>query len=104
MIFVPYVYNRDDERVVVSITPMTQSDASLTEMEPKWQTPWTSEYLTTDDFEKYAVRIGDELIALGAYEIQENALIVHIVYMEASPESNPMIAGENVSVNSGGVK
>ena len=32
-----------------------------------------------------------ELIALVAYEILENALVVHIVYMEAQPESNPTL-------------
>lgn len=32
---------------------------------------------------------------MAAYEILENALVVHIVYMEAQPESNPTInAGE----------
>ena len=35
------------------------------------------------------------MVALGAYEIQENALIVHIVYMEAEPGSNPTIVGES---------
>lgn len=44
-------------------------------------------------FEKYAAKVGDELIALGAYELLENALVVHIVYMEAQPESNPTLDG-----------
>ena len=42
-------------------------------------------------FEKYAVVRDDELIALGAYEIQESSLIVHIVYLESHPDSNPTI-------------
>ena len=33
------------------------------------------------------------MIALGAYEILENALAVHIVYLEAQPESNPTLDG-----------
>lgn len=68
---------------------MTQKDAELTNANLQWQTSWTSEYLANRRFEKYAAKVGDELIALGAYEILENALIVHIVYMEAQPESNP---------------
>lgn len=95
MQFVPYILDRDGKRVAVTLTPMEVADAALTETEPKWQTPWTSEYLSASDFEKYAVKAGDELVALGAYEIQENALIVHIVYMEAEPGSNPTIVGEN---------
>lgn len=31
------------------------------------------------------------MIALAAYEILDNALVVHIVYMEAQPESNPVL-------------
>ena len=30
---------------------------------------------------------------MGAYEILENALIVHLVYMEAHPASNPTLNG-----------
>ena len=95
MQFVPYVFDRNDKRVDVSITPMESTDALQTESSPKWQTAWTSEYLASEAFEKYAVKAGEELLALGAYEIQENALIVHIVYMEAEPDSNPTIVGEN---------
>ena len=95
MQFVPYVFDRNDKRVDVSITPMESTDALQTESSPKWQTEWTSEYLASEAFEKYAVKAGEELLALGAYEIQENALIVHIVYMEAEPGSNPTIVGEN---------
>ncbi len=94
MQFVPYVFDRNDKRVDVSIAPMESADALRTESSPKWQTAWTSKYLASEAFEKYAVKVEDELIALGAYEIQENALIAHIVYMEAEPGSNPTIVGE----------
>ena len=95
MQFVPYVFDKIGKQVSVTITPMKQADAEQTKDEPRWQTAWTSKYLTSEAFEKYAVKIGEELIALGAYEIQENALIVHIVYMEAEPGSNPTIVGES---------
>ena len=94
MRFVPYVHTMDSTRLPVAIEPMTAADAERTNQIPLWQTSWTSDYLSDDRLEKYAVRLDDELIGLGAYEINESSLIVHIVYMEAQPESNPMIAGQ----------
>ena len=35
------------------------------------------------------------MIGLGAYEIQQNALVVHIAYIESQPQSNPVIVNEN---------
>lgn len=93
MQFKPFVFDRMNQQVPVSIVPMTQADAELTNLPPVWQTSWTSEYLSADRFEKYAAKVGDELIALGAYEILSNSLVVHIVYMEAQPESNPNLDG-----------
>ncbi len=95
MQFVPYVTDRNGKQLYVTITPMSQADSAQTEKEPMWQTPWTSEYLAEQVFEKYAVKLDDALIALGAYEIQKNALVVHIVYMEAEPGSNPTIVGKH---------
>ena len=95
LIFTPFVFDRDGKRIHVLIFPMSSEDALRTTAHPKWQTSWTSSYLANRDFEKYAVKAGDELIALGAYEVQEAALVVHIVYMEAEPGSNPVIVGKN---------
>ena len=89
MEFSPFVYDRENIQIPVSIEPMTREDAERTNAIPIWQTPWTSEYLDNETIEKYAAKAGNELIALGAYEILENSLIVRIVYMEAQPESNP---------------
>mgnify|MGYP001398750255 FL=1 len=88
MQFRPFVYDAMNRQVPVAIELMTPQDAALTDWEPLWQTSWTSEYLAD---EKYAGRVGDELIALAAYEILPTALVVHIVYMEAQPESNPTL-------------
>ena len=52
-----------------------------------------SEYLAEQQFEKYAAKVGNELIALSAYEALENSLVTHIVYMEVHPESNPTLDG-----------
>ena len=89
MRFVPYVYAKDSVRLPVVVKSMTAADAQP----PLWQTSWTSDYLSDDRLEKYAVQLDDELIGLGAYEINDDSLIVHIVYMEAQPESNPTIVG-----------
>ena len=93
MRFRSFVFDQGDQQIPVSIVPMTQADAELTNLPQMWQTSWTSEYLSAERFEKYAAKVGDELIALGAYEILNNSLVVHIVYMEAQPESNPNLDG-----------
>lgn len=90
MQFRPFVYDAANHQVPVVIAPMTPQDAALTDRESLWQTSWASEYLAD---EKYAARVGDELIALAAYEVLPTALVVHIVYMEAQPESNPTLDG-----------
>ena len=93
MQFKPFVFDKMNKQISVSIEPMLQSDAEFTNLPPVWQTSWTSDYLAGDQFEKYSAKVGDELIALGAYEILENSLVVHIVYLEAHPESNPTLDG-----------
>ena len=95
MIFEPYVYKLDHNKVPVSIHKMRKTDASRTKRNPVWQTDWTSEYITTSPYEKYAVQTTDgELIALGMYEVLEKALVVRVVYMESQPESNPTLTEE----------
>ena len=95
MKFSPFVFDADNNMIAVTIGSMASADAAMTDRAPYWQTSWTSEYLSEDRFEKYAAKKGDELVALGAYEILKNSLIVHIAYMEAQPQSNPVIAGSN---------
>lgn len=77
MQFRPFVYDAMNRQVPVAIEPMTAQDAALTDREPLWQTSWTSEYLADENYEKYVARVGDELIALAAYEILPTALVVH---------------------------
>ena len=91
MHFQPFVYDRVNQQIPVTIELMTHLDAESTNEHPLWQTSWTSEFLADSAFEKYAAKVGDELIALAAYEILESSLVVHIVYMEAQPESNPTL-------------
>ncbi len=93
MQFIPFVYDRSHAHISVSIEPMTLSDAQATN--PLWQTSWTSEFLSDSRFEKYAAKVNDELIALAAYEVLKNSLVIHIVYVEAHPDSNPTLDGGN---------
>ena len=93
MEFKPFIYNVRQEQIPVSITPMTDADAQKTTS--AWQTAWTSDFLSNPRLEKYVAKLDEELIALGAYEILKNALVVHIAYMEAQPESNPTLDDGN---------
>ena len=74
MRFQPFVYDNNKQKIPALILPMTQEDADQTNASPVWQTSWTSDYLMNERFEKYAVKVDDELIALGAYEILKNTL------------------------------
>ena len=93
--FVPFIVRAEDSaKTDVTITRMKKSDAMQTEKMPAWQTSWMSDYIWQSPFEKYALKTkAGELVALAAYEIMENDVMVHITYLESQPESNPTIAG-----------
>ena len=93
MQFTPVVFDVANRQIPVIIEPMTDVDAETTNIAPVCQTSWTSEYLAEDQFEKYAAKVNDKLVALEAYEVLENSLVVHIVYLEAHSESNPTLDG-----------
>ena len=45
-----------------------------------------SDYMQDAAFEKYALKTAEgELVALAAYEILENDVMVHITYIESQP-------------------
>ena len=95
--FVPFIIKTDgSQNISVKIMRMKKSDAVKTEKEPVWQTSWLSDYIQDDVFEKYTLKTSDgELVALAAYEILENDVMVHITYIESQPESNPTIVGHS---------
>ena len=76
--FVPFIVDAgDNQKIGVQITRMKKTDAAQTEKEPHWQTSWMSEYIQSNSFEKYALKTADgELVALAAYEILENDVMV----------------------------
>ena len=83
MQFRPSVYDATNQQLPIVIEPMTPQDAATTTKEPRWQTDWTSEYISKGKFEIYGLKtqVG-ELVALGVYEISEDVVTVHIVYEE----------------------
>lgn len=92
MYFCPYILDRAGKKVDVTIEPASADDLRTIDITPQWQTDWTDDYLHQKDFLLYAVKTeNDELVALGAYQLLEQSIIVRIVYMESQPESNPTI-------------
>lgn len=91
MVFSPYVIMAaTGEEVPVVITPATQAQLCSTTNEPKWQTDWTSDYLSDSSVDKFAVvGEGEELIGMGAYQIRGKSAYVLILYAESAPQSNP---------------
>lgn len=83
------VKNADKGKVSVTAKRATAQDLSITAIDPKWQTDWASGYITKSGFDLYAFHTQEgELVALGAYELGESSIVVHIVYMESQAESN----------------
>lgn len=92
MRFQPFVYDSENRWVAVTIAPMTPQDAIETTKEPRWQTDWTSNYIAKSGFDIYGCKTrAGELVGLGAYEISEDIVTVHIVYMESQAQSNPTL-------------
>lgn len=90
-----YVWDRAKKKVPARAFRATREDLEATAATPAWQTDWTSEYITGNGFEVYALKTqADELVALGAYEIGEDVVTVHIVYMESQAQSNPTLSKE----------
>ena len=67
MQFRPFVYDAMNQQVPVAIEPMTPQDAATTTKEPRWQTDWTSEYISNSKFDIYGLKTwAGELVALDA--------------------------------------
>ena len=98
MIFSPFVLQKSNHACVqVEILPATAEDLNSTRREPRWQTDWTSAYLSNPAVEKYAMKAPDgELIALGAYQITGRKAYVYIIYAESALHSNPTMESKHV--------
>lgn len=91
MVFDPFVVLAETgARVDAVIVPAAQADLEATRGEPRWQTDWTSGYLSDPTVEKFALKSLDgELIGLAAYQIRGRKAYVFILYAESAPHSNP---------------
>lgn len=90
-----FVWDRAGEKVPTKVLRATREDLESTAAAPVWQTDWTAEYIAESGFEIYALKTRDgRLVALGAYEIEEDVVAVHIVYMESQAQSNPTLCKE----------
>lgn len=90
-----FVWDREGKKVPARALRATRKDFETTLAPPIWQTNWTTEYITESGFDIYALKTKmGELVALGAYEICEDVVAVHIVYMESQAESNPTLCKE----------
>ncbi len=90
MFFSPFVLQGDTGTPVdVVFAEATANDLVATKNNPKWQTDWTSDFLSDPSISKYSVKAGDDLIALAAYQIRKNKAYVYVLYAESAPHSNP---------------
>ena len=48
MRFVPHIFDKSGNRIDVVIAPMKATDAARTDAEPKWQTSWASDYISSE--------------------------------------------------------
>lgn len=87
-----FVTNNTGDTIPVAMSRATEEDIAKTD---SWMTYWGSDYIQNNSFINFAMKsLEGELIALVSYEIMRNRLVVHIVYMESQPESNPVITKE----------
>ena len=103
MRFQLFVFDKQGEQVPVTIAPMTQGDAELTDGEVPWQTLWASEFLSDERFQRYAARIGDELIALGPMRSWSMPWwSISYIWRPSRSQIPPLIADSRSTRGSGG--
>lgn len=86
-----YVVESNTQRKVnIEITAASKEDLETTRN--GWQTVWNTDFILDPQKEKYVAKTENgEIIALGAYRVQERSVAVYIAYIESQPESNPTI-------------
>ena len=84
-----FVIDKAGSHVPVSMSRASEADIDATH---SWLTYWGTDYIQDASFNNFALKtLDDELVALASYEILRNRLVVHIVYMESQPDSNPLV-------------
>lgn len=84
-----FVVDKTGKQIPVSMVRASDEDIKKTD---SWMTYWGTDYILDSKHTNYAMKSrNEELIALASYEIMKNRLVVHIVYMESQPDSNPVL-------------
>ena len=87
-----YIWSGNKRKVFVTAAKAKRQDLEVTGSAPQWHTDWTSDYITSSGFDLYAFKtVEGELVALGAYEVRNGTMGVHVVYMESQAQSNPTL-------------
>ncbi len=77
-------------RIDIEIDAATKTELDITRN--GWQTVWDTDFILDSQKEIYAARAETgEIVALGAYRVQQGSVAVYIAYMESQPESNPTL-------------
>lgn len=85
-----HIWSQSGKSIPITAAKAQKQDLSVTTLEPKWQTDWTSDYITSSGFDIYAFKTSDgELVSLAVYECRASSMGIHILYMESQSESNP---------------
>lgn len=79
-----------EAKATVKMLPATAKDVEQTRS--GWQTYWGTAYMQRSNLINYVMKTtAGELIGLASYEVLSDKLVIHIVYMESQPESNPTL-------------
>ena len=77
-------------RIDIEIDAATKTELNITRN--GWQTVWDTDFILDSQKEIYAAKTETgEIVALGAYRVQQGSVAVYIAYMESQPESNPTL-------------
>ena len=77
-------------RIDIEIDAATKTELDITRN--GWQTVWDTDFILDSQKEIYAAKAETgEIVALGAYRVQQGSVAVYIAYMESQPESNPTL-------------
>ena len=92
MVFLQYYVTESatGNRIDIEIDAATKTDLDITRN--GWQTVWDTDFILDSQKEIYAAKAETgEIVALGAYRVQQGSVAVYIAYMESQPESNPTL-------------
>ena len=73
-------------RIDIEIDAATKTELDITRN--GWQTVWDTDFILDSQKEIYAAKAETgEIVALGAYRVQQGSVAVYIAYMESQPDA-----------------